>query len=237
MIRLYQFPPGFELPNASPFCMKVETWLRLTGLPYETDNRGLLMKAPKGKLPFIEDGEKRVADSGFIIEHLVRQYGVDPDASLTPTQRATSLAFTRLLEEHLYWAVVHTRWFEPDGWRRTREVFFSRLPMPMRVLVPALARRGLRRQLMGHGMGRHSRDEMMTLGCRDIDAIAGYLGDKPWFHGEHPTTIDATLHAFLANLLWVPIDSPIKAHARQYATLTSYVERMQRRCFPERAEP
>ncbi|MCB1887405.1 MAG: glutathione S-transferase family protein [Rhodocyclaceae bacterium] len=231
MIRLYQFPPGFGLPNASPFCMKIETWLRLAGLPYETDNRGLVMRAPKGKLPFIEDDGTRIADSGFIIEHLVRTHGVDPDAGLSDAQRATSLAFTRLLEEHLYWAVVHTRWFEPEGWRRTRETFFGAMPLPMRLLVPALARRGLRRQLMGHGMGRHSRDEMMALGCRDIDAVADQLGDKPWFHGDRPSTIDATLHAFLANLLWVPIDSPIKAHAAAKPNLTPYCQRVHTHCF------
>ena len=50
MIELYQFPRAFGLPNPIPFCMKVETYLKLTGLPYEvkdTDPR----KAPLGKLP------------------------------------------------------------------------------------------------------------------------------------------------------------------------------------------
>jgi hypothetical protein len=28
MIRLHQYPPMFGLPNPSPFCMKLETWLR-----------------------------------------------------------------------------------------------------------------------------------------------------------------------------------------------------------------
>ena len=35
MIQLYQFEPAFGLPNASPFCMKVETWLRMAALPFE----------------------------------------------------------------------------------------------------------------------------------------------------------------------------------------------------------
>ena len=36
MIKLYQFKRTFGLPNMSPFCMKVETWLRMAGLEYET---------------------------------------------------------------------------------------------------------------------------------------------------------------------------------------------------------
>lgn len=48
MIRLHQFPPVFGR-NVSPFTLKLETWLRLAGLPYEviaTRNPG---RAPKGK--------------------------------------------------------------------------------------------------------------------------------------------------------------------------------------------
>lgn len=29
MIQLQQFAPAFGLPNASPFCMKLETYLRM----------------------------------------------------------------------------------------------------------------------------------------------------------------------------------------------------------------
>ena len=83
MIKLYQFAPAFGLPNASPFCMKVETYLRMAGLPHELVNDGLrVMKAPKGKLPFIDDDGVVVADSTFIIEHLQRRYGAPLDEAL-----------------------------------------------------------------------------------------------------------------------------------------------------------
>jgi len=237
MIRLYQFPPGFGLPNASPFCMKVETWLRLAGLPYEADNRGLVMKAPKGKLPFVEVDGERIADSDFIIRRLTERCGVHLDDHLSAEQRAISLAFTRLLEEHLYWVVLHTRWFEPAGWALTRQVFFGGMPLPLRLVVPTLARRGLRRQIHGHGMGRHAPDEMMALGCHDIDAVADYLGDKPWFHGDRPSTVDAAVLAFLANLLWVPVDSPVKRHAAARTNLGRYCERVHAHCFGDRPAP
>jgi len=35
VIRLIQLPPAFGLPNASPFCLKLETWLRMADLPYQ----------------------------------------------------------------------------------------------------------------------------------------------------------------------------------------------------------
>lgn len=231
VIRLYQFAPAFGLPNASPFCMKVETLLRMSGLPFELDNRGLIQKAPKGKLPFIRDGEATIADSEMIARHLRTRHGVDLDAHLGPADRAAALAFERLCAEHLYWAAIQTRWIDEAGFRRTKAAFFGAMPWPLRQLVPVLARRNIRAQLRGHGMGRHSPDEIMALGCADIDAIAAWLGDKPFFMGETPSRIDATIHAFVANVIRVPLDSPLKSHALQHAQLDAYCDRMQARFY------
>ena len=184
------------------------------------------LKAPKGKLPYIDDDGETVADSGMIIAHLVRKHGVDPDAKLDAHQRAVATAFTRLFEEHLYWAAIYTRWIDDAGWLRTREAFFGRLPPPLRQLVPALVRRNMRRQLWDQGMGRHSRDEIMALGSADLDAVADFLGDKPFLMGGEASSVDATAYAFLANLLWAPPDSPLREHGRRRSNLEAYCQRM-----------
>src|SRR5262245_11016515 len=69
-IRLFQFPRMFSIPNLSPFCSKLETWLRIAGIPYEVVDTADPRTAPKGKLPFIEDGGRRMGDTSLIIEHL-----------------------------------------------------------------------------------------------------------------------------------------------------------------------
>jgi len=33
MIKLYQFPTAWGLPNPSPFCMKLEVYMRLAEIP------------------------------------------------------------------------------------------------------------------------------------------------------------------------------------------------------------
>lgn len=231
MIKLFQFPPAFGLPNASPFCMKLETYLRMAGLPFELVNSGDVMKAPKGKLPYIDDGGTIVADTTFVIDYLKGRYGDPLDAALTPLERAMATAFQRLIEENLYWAIVQTRWAERAGWEKTRKAFFDTMPPPLRWFVPALARRGLLSELRGHGMGRHTAAEIHTIGCRDVTAIADFLADKPYMLGEQPASLDATTYAFLANLLWAPVDSPIQRHAQARPTLEAYCQRMKSRYF------
>ena len=231
MIRLHQFAPAFGLPNASPFCMKLETYLRMASLPFELVNSGDVLKAPKRKLPYIDDDGTLVADTSFIIEHLKARYGDPLDAALSPQQRAVATAFQRLFEENLYWAVVQTRWAEDAGWQKTRQAFFGTLPAPLRWFLPNLARRGLLAEMRGQGMGRHSAAEIQAIGCRDVTAVADFLADKPYMLGEQPSSLDATAHAFLANLLWAPVDSPLQRHARTRPTLEAYCQRMKARYF------
>lgn len=233
MIKLYQFPPAFGLPNASPFCMKLETYLRMAGLPYEAPRHADLMKSPKGKMPYIEDAGKAIGDSALIIAYLKATYGDPLDAALSPAERAVSLAFHRLLEENLYWAMVYARWIEEPGWQLSKAAFFSKLPVPLKWFVPAMARRGLKKELWGHGMGRHSREEIYAIGCADLTALGDFLGDKAFFMGAQPTSLDACAYAFLANLLWVPLDSPLKQHALKYPNFEAFCRRMKAKYYPE----
>jgi glutathione S-transferase len=235
MIQLYQFAPAFGLPNASPFCLKLETYLRMAELEFETPCFAMdkLGKAPKGKMPYIADNGKLIADSSIIIEHLKQTYGDTLDTWLSAPEKAVALAFQRMMEENLYWAVVHTRWVNPQGWEKTRAAFFDAMPLPLRWFVPALARRGLIKQLHGQGMGRHSEHELLEIGKRDITAIADFLGDKPYFMGQQPCSLDATAFGFLANLVWPPIESELKAHARRSPQLEAYCARMRAQYFPD----
>ncbi len=85
--------------------------LKFAGLEYREDRRGF-GKAPKSKLPYINDGGLIVADSTFIRWHIEKKYGFDFDSGLTQGQRAVAWAAEKMCEEHLYWALVATRWLE-----------------------------------------------------------------------------------------------------------------------------
>lgn len=242
MIKLHQFPPVWGLPNASPFCMKLETYLRMAQLPYvrvAASPRG----APTGKLPYIEDGNQIVGDSSLAIEHLIRRYGDTLDQHLNDNERATALAFRRLLEEHLYWVLVYSRWVVAENWPQVRQAFFGGLPMPLRLIVPPLVRLQTRRALYLQGIGRHSSNEIFSMGINDISAVSDFLGGNSFFLGSRPSSIDATVYAFIANIILAPVESPLKRHALRLQNLQSYCAQMRRRFYltdnlpPEPAKP
>jgi glutathione S-transferase len=198
MITLFAFGPAFGLPDPSPFVTKADMLLRMAGLPYRTDTGGF-GKAPKGKLPYIDDDGEIVADSTFIRWHIERKYGVDFDRGLDTEQRAVAWAFEKMAEEHLYWAVVETRWMDDDNFARGPAYFFDSVPAPVRPVVKFMVRRQVRRTLHGQGMGRHTKHEIAALAERTIGNISDYLGTKPYLMGERPAGVDATIFAFAAS--------------------------------------
>jgi glutathione S-transferase len=229
VIKLYQFPPVFGR-NVSPFTLKLETWLKLTGLPYRVVAIRNPGQGPKGKLPFIEDDDGSfIADSSLIIEHLSRTRGVDPDAGLEPGQRALALALQRLFEDHLYFVGVWSRWVDPEGWAVFGPALLAGVPAPARHVVAAFVRRRVRKSLDAQGLGRHRQDEIYAMGRADLEAIARLLAERPFFVADRPTTIDTVAYGFLANLLLVPIESDLKRSARGFANLVAWTEAMERR--------
>jgi hypothetical protein len=165
-IKLFQFPRCFGIPNLSPYCCKLETWLRIARIPYEVVDTPDPRKAPKGKLPFIEDAGVRIADSSLIVDHLVRTRGVDPDARLDASQRAIALLAQRTLEEHYGFILAYTHFLRDEGWRHTRARFDS-VPMIVRPFVVRLVRSSIRKILWKQGILRHSHGDIIESAMRD----------------------------------------------------------------------
>jgi glutathione S-transferase len=235
MITLYTFGPAFGLPDPSPFVTKVEVLLKMAGLAYGTNTTGF-RRAPKGKLPYIDDDGERIADSTFIRWYLENKYHCDFDKGLSAEERAIAWAFEKMVEDNLYWAFVHARWIDEVNFAKGPKNFFREIPAPVRPLMVTVVRRQLKRTLHGQGMGRHTGAEIVALGTRSIAAIADFLGPKPFFMGSEPSGIDATLFAFLAGALCPLFNTPLRTAAERYANLRRYVGRMAARYYPEFGE-
>lgn len=231
MITLYQFPAAFGLPNPSPFCFKVENYLRMTGEPYEVKS-GSPQKAPKGKLPFIKDGGVVISDSEHILLHLKKTRGDKLDKGLTPQQRALGHVIRRALEEALYFCMVYARWVDDAGFAAIKQHFFKDMPAIARALVPGIARRMVKKQVRAQGTGRHAPEDIYATANEDIAALAELLGDKQFFLGDSPSSVDATAYAFLGLLLWTPLPAALEDCVKKHANLVAYCERMKAQYYP-----
>jgi len=235
MISLYKFGPLKTVSDASGFCVKVEAYLKMAELPYETRS-GIqyLRRSPKGKLPFIKDEGEVIADSAFILKHLEKKNKAILDGPLSDEQKAISHAFVRMLDENLYWTVVYSRWALDHNWLIMKDMFFGSLPFILKPIVPGIARKGVIKGLKGHGIGRHSEAEITEICACDLQALSDFLGDKEYFFGDQPSCLDAAAFGHLAQMILVDdFTGPVFDKAKSYKNLVDYTNRISKKYFPE----
>ena len=236
MLTLFTTGSRFGLPDASPFVVKALVLLKMSGLAFQTKAANF-SKAPRGKVPYIEENGRIIGDSTLIRRHLETQHGIDFDAGLTPQQRAIGWAFERLAEDHLYFALIEGRWLVAENFDKGPRQFFDFAPAPLRPLVIAIVKRKVRQQLKGHGLGRHSRADIAAFAGRDLEAISVQLGDKPWLFGDTPAGADATVWAMVTSALCPYFEMEVRREAERFPNLMAYRDRGLARWFPELATP
>lgn len=231
---LYQPPPRpWGTPNLSPFCAKLECYLRIAEIPYDTAAMSR-SQAPKGKVPYVALGDGTLmGDSQLIIEELERRLvaeGKRPvDEGLSARDAAVARFVRRALEEGFYFIGLYARWKTDAAYGAIREEFKKFVPG----FVMPLVRRDMMKKLHAQGTGRHHHDEIMAMGVADLDAAAELLGDRPFLLGELPRTVDCVLYAFLEAVLGFPIESPLSETARHHANLVSYRKRIRERWWKD----
>ncbi|MCA1397575.1 MULTISPECIES: glutathione S-transferase family protein [Bradyrhizobium] len=232
MITLFGFGTGFGLPEISPFVTKTEVQLKMAGLDYRKE-KAMPPASPKGQLPFIADDGETIADSTFIRAHIEGKYGFDFDAPLSLQARAQAWAFERMIEHHVYWALVGARWVDDTNFAKGPAHFFDGAPDHMRDKMREDAQFRVAENYLLSGLGRHGPDEDVDLAIRSLFALSVQLGDKPYLMGDAPCGTDATAFGALAGILTPFFDSPLRERTEKFDNLTAYVGRMMRQYYPE----
>jgi glutathione S-transferase len=233
-IKLFVFPRMFAIPNLSPFCCKLETWLRIAKIPYVVVETSDPRSAPRRKLPYIEDAGVRIADSSVIVDHLSRARCIDLDESLSPSQRATAVLVQRALEEHYAFVLAYTHLLRDEGLRHTR-ARFERLPAVVRPFVARAVHKNVTKLLWSQGLLRCSHDEIVAAALADWRAALTFMSDGPYFFGDRATSVDAMVFGTLAPTILTPIETPIREHLRAQPKVLAYAKRMLENFFPELA--
>lgn len=228
MIQLYTFPAAFGLRNVSPFCLKVEMALAFLNMDFGIVEEPDPRKSPKGKLPYIVDGAEVIADSDLILDYLDKKSGGALFSQWTDEQKAKGIAYARLAEEHLYWLMVASRWVDDGWWPNVADGFFGSLPLPLRWLVPKVARRQVTRDLKGQGLGIHSRPEQEAFARKDLFALNAAVTDQDFLLGAEVSAYDFAVAALIAGAKDNVPDTWLSPIIGEYTALCEYTERVQK---------
>ena len=230
---VYQGPAMWGIPNGSPFCIKLEFFLKSHKIPYTTKNFNPQL-APRGKMPFVKWHGELLGDSEMIIMKLCADLKINLDTHLSDEQRHLSHIIKRMLEEGTYFAALWNRWISNENWKVVKKSYFSSLPPIVKHLLPEFLRKQVKRTCYGHGISRYQVDEISAGVDKDLAAIDYFFSRQgPYFFGETISSLDYTVYSWLASFLIPKLPDPIKTSFDKHELFIKYIENINREFFPE----
>lgn len=232
-ILLLQFPKPKNRHSYSPFCLKLESYFKAANIPYENKFTVSLKGSQKKKLPMILDHDELIEDSGLVIEYLKDKHGMDLDRDLSAEQKAVAKAFQWLCEKSLMDIILYFRWVDQSNWHKFREIVFHGAPWFIKMSVANIMSKSIKRTLLKHGLGRFTDSEKLKILDDNLSAISNYLGEKKYFFGEHVSSIDTIIFAFLIQILPRNVVPQFAGHLERYPNLLTYINHFETTYWPE----
>jgi glutathione S-transferase len=198
----------------------VFAFLKLAGVPFTHQHIFDASAAPRGQLPYIVDDGETIGDSETIIAHLIRKYRLTIDDGLTAAQRDTNLLIIRMLDD-LYWVMSYSRWKDERFW----PAFCAALRREHSSLTEAGLRKAQEFNFQRYhyqGIGRYEPAAAYERGIADLQVLANLIPAEGFLHGPKPTSIDAGIYGFIANIHFYDIETPLKQFVTAHPNLVRH---------------
>jgi glutathione S-transferase len=209
VLTLYSYPALFGVADNNPFGLKVYAFLKLCDLAFRHEHIFDASKAPRGQLPYLTDGDTIIGDSDAIISHLISRNDLAIDKALTPDQRDIDLLVRRMLDD-LYWVMSYSRWKDDRFWPLFRDAILRTHPDVAPESMEKAREFNFKRYHF-QGIGRYEPDRAYARGIADLQVLANQLPASGFLFGTKPSSIDAGIYGFTANIYFYEIDTPLKA--------------------------
>ena len=123
--------------------------------------------------------------------------------------------------DDLYWVMSYSRWKDERYWPAFRDAL---LREHSSVTEEGLAKaRDFNFQRYHYqGIGRFAPDAAYARGVADLRVLANRLAESDYLHGAEPTSADAGIYGFIANILLYPIDTPLRVFVTSQADLVRH---------------
>jgi hypothetical protein len=149
-----------------------------------------------------------VGDSGTIIAYLIRKYRLSIDVALTAAEHDADHLIARMLDD-LYWVMSYSRWKDDRYWPAFRDALLKEHPALKEGDLEKAREFNFKRYHF-QGIGRYEPDAAYARGLADLRVLANVIPAQGFVHGPQPTSVDAGIYGFIANIYFYAIDTPLK---------------------------
>jgi len=227
-VLVHCFEPGKTIPNLSPFVLKLLTYLRMTGIPYQISTKKPF--GPKGKSPWITLNGESLGDSQLIVEFLSKKFEKNVWGNATDEQKAVARLVRLTLEEHFVWGLGQWRWIKNvNNFGELSDIPSLRLKFMKYVYG-----RKLKNTMYDAGIGRHTYEEIVAMMEEDLINVSNLLGTKKFILGNEPVEADCAIFGMLAQIIYTGQGSPYEKLINEKLTnLKEYVVRIKEKYWED----
>ena len=140
------------------------------------------------------------------------------------------------MEDHLYFIGLFGRFKQLD-YKFLSEKMFANMAWPkiLKPLIIKTLKRRMINQCYAQGIGRHTSEEIMDMGIKDLEALSVFLADKPYLLGSQPSEVDCVLFGVITVILYgLPEDFYLrKAIEERFCNLKRHQERIKENYWPD----
>ena len=123
--------------------------------------------------------------------------------------------------DDLYWVMSYSRWKDEQYWPAFREALIRQ--------HPTLTEEGLHKaqeyngqRYYYQGIGRFAPADVYARGLADLRVLVNLLAGSEYVHGPRPTSVDAGIYGFIANIYFYSIETPLKQFVASQADLVRH---------------
>merc|ERR1711881_553421 len=220
MVYVYQFGRTSIVPSISPACLKLETWLKLNGIKFETVNHNSKLRSKRGLLPFVELNGEEICDSELIIKSLSKTYGKEMDSSLNPEQKNIQHAMLTMVDNHLQGAFMSWAARNSDNLLRgyklnLQEMMGNKIPNGiLNFIFKYNYCRKMLSKAKASGFKGYTAEEIEGEGKKDLQVLSEMLGEQQFFFGDEPHTLDLVAFCVVAQI--INVESEVACPLRDY---------------------
>jgi len=217
-ITLYQFADyqnselELSVPSINPQCLAVHAYMKICQAPFKTVSINDDSASPLSRgLPVLAVNRKKTyAGIDDIVAFLSQKMGyiLPGDTVLSEVEKFDEIAFRTLVEEKLFKFQLFNWWVEIENYETfTYHIFFAHKSFPLNIW----ASKQMRYKIISYleHVGMTSKTKVYEDARKYYAVLAAKLGDKEFFFGDQPTTLDCIVFGFLMTQMVpkVPKDS------------------------------
>lgn len=237
-LQLSTYGPALGLPSISVQCTHALAYLRLCGLKSPgdfalVDVRGARLE-PHAALPELHvavDAPGIRYSRELFAELVAMGFDLDSASGASARDIADGEAYAALLVDGIGPALLQAWWLDQENYDEcVRPAYADMLPFPVSYYHPWQLQRRVHSYLVRRGLT--SAFEARKRAERAFDSLAVRLGDRPYFGGQRPSSLDAVAVAYLLTVDRCPLPrDSLRRALRAHTNLSQFCDRVGEECF------